>query len=549
MVKKRPIPGVSSKTHQAKKGGTADAGFNNPTNGLLETDHPNHDLFGFNLAPMWLYDLETLAFIDVNKKAELNYGYTRAEFLNMSVTDLIPPDRVSMDGKEYRSVNPTDPPSREGLHQRKDGTVLDVEISWSRTDSNGRAAVLIMAQDITRHKQTENELRHIEERYSAFVKQSSDAICLFEIGNSAVDVHLSLNEQIDALYEKAVIGECNKTFARSHGYDTPEEMQGFRIGQIFPRLARENLVYLSSFIENNYNISHIETKELNKDGSVTYFLNSLLGVVENRKLVRIWGSKQDISRIKKAEAEIRLLNKELEQRVLDRTNDLLMVNKELESFSYSVSHDLRSPLRAISGFTSLLQQNYEGQLDEKARKFLEVIISNTQRMEELIADLLRLSRISQQELNRTGTSMKQLFIQAFDELPLEAKKEKITFVVGELPDALVDASLLKIAITNLLSNAVKFSSKKKEPVIEIGYVNHSLNAYFIKDNGVGFQMTEAARLFSVFKRLHHADEFEGTGVGLAIVQRIIQKHGGRIWAESEPDQGATFYFSIGSIPS
>lgn len=547
MAKKKSISDERSKVLDAQEAGTAESEVHHQTDDITDSNNRYNELFNFNLPPLWLYDLETLAIINVNKKAELNYGYSRDEFLNMSVPDLIPCDIHSMVIDEYKSVKPEAHQLTEGQHQRKDGSIVDVEISWSRVDYHGRAAVLIMAQDITRRKQAESDLRIIEERYSAFVKQSSDAIFLFELSDSPVDVNLSINEQIDWLYQKAVITECNKTFARSHGYDFPAEMQGLRIGQIFPRLARENLQYLRSFIENNYHISQVETKELNKEGSVTYFLNSLMGVVENEELIRIWGAKQDISRIKKVEAEIRLLNKELEQRVLDRTNDLLMVNKELESFSYSVSHDLRSPLRAINGFTSLLRQNYSGNLDEKGRKFLEVIMSNTMKMENLIADMLRLSRISKYELNRTSVSMKELFITTFNELPLVPEKEKIILKIGELPDADVDVSLLKIAISNLLSNAVKFSSREKEQVIEIGYINKTMNAYFIRDNGVGFPMADAPRLFDVFKRLHHADEFEGTGVGLAIVHRIIQKHSGKIWAESEPGQGATFYFSVGPI--
>lgn len=545
-MKKKSISDQSNKMPDAHEVGTSEAEVNHQTDDLSDSDNRHNELFRFNLPPMWLYDLETLAIINVNKRAELNYGYSRDEFLNLSVMDLLPRGSHSTVIDAYKSVNPEDHQPTEGQHRKKDGTIVDVEISWSRVDYAGRAAVLIMVQDITPRKLAESDLRLIEERYSAFVKQSSDAIFLFELSDSPIDVNLSINEQINWLYEKAVITECNKTFAQSHGYGSPEEMQGFRIGQIFPRLARENLQYLGSFIENNYHISQIETKELNKEGSVTYFLNSLIGVVENEKLIRIWGAKQDISRIKKVEAEIRMLNKELEQRVLDRTNDLLLVNKELESFSYSVSHDLRSPLRAINGFTSLLKQNYSGNLDEKGRQFLNVIMSNIMKMENLIADLLRLSRISKYELNRTSVSMRELFIHTFNELPLDPQKEKITLKIGELPDADVDVSLLKIAISNLLSNAVKFSSKEKEQVIEIGYVNQTKNAYFIRDNGVGFHMADASRLFDVFKRLHHADEFEGTGVGLAIVHRIIQKHSGKIWAESEPGQGATFYFSVGS---
>lgn len=512
---------------------------------LEESEKKYRDLFDSNPVPMWVYDLKTLEFLEVNQTAINNYGYSRDEFLQMTLKDIRPRGEIEKLINDLRNKRQDFQKSGEWKHQYKDGTLIDVEITSHVIEYQNRKASLVMAQDITQRKLIQAELRKSENRYSAFVKQSSDAICLFELEHAPIDTQLPVETQIDLLYEHAVITENNKTFANSHGYSDPDEMKGLKIGQIFPRLAKENLHYLRSFINNNYSTSQIETMELIKDGSVSFFLNSLIGSVEDGKLIRIWGAKQDISRLKKAEQEIRLLNQELEKRVEERTKELLMANKELESFSYSVSHDLRAPLRAISGFTNLIKEDYADKLDNEGNEYLKTVLDNTRRMGELIDDLLRLSRISKQGLNKSLISISDLFKNVFDELTYETKKDKITFTVNPLPEAMVDSSLMKIALTNILSNAIKFSSREKEQVIEVGFLDTNGElSYFVKDNGVGFKMAYVGKLFEVFQRLHRTDEFEGTGIGLAIVKRIIHKHGGKIWAESEIGQGATFYFSI-----
>lgn len=512
---------------------------------IIDSEKRYRELFNSNPNPMWVYDLETLQFLEVNKTAELNYGYSRDEFLTLSLKDIRPKEEIDKLIRDIEQDRTDYQRSGEWKHKRKEGTIFDVEITSHMIEFNGRQATLVMAQHITRRKQAEEELRLSEERYSAFVKQSSDAICLFELSHAPIDTQLPVNEQIDLLYKNALIAENNKTFALSHGYTDPNEMNGLKIGQIFPRLAKENVAYLRGFIENGYNVSQVETKELSKDSSVTFFLNSLTGSVENGRLVRIWGAKQDISRIKKAEEEILILNKELENRVEERTRELVMANKELESFSYSVSHDLRAPLRAISGFTNIIKTDYADKFDTEGQEFLHTILSNTRRMGELIDDLLRLSRISKQELSKNVVSMKELFANVFEELTQSAHNKNVNFIMGEIPKANIDSPLMKIAISNLLSNAIKFSSFENQQNIEVGITKiNKKTAYFVKDNGVGFNMAYAGKLFDVFQRLHRVDEFEGTGIGLAIVQRIVHKHGGEIWAESEVGKGATFYFTL-----
>lgn len=413
-------------------------------------------------------------------------------------------------------------------------------------DASGSLEKIIhIAMDITRRKQIEETLRISEERYRAFVRQSSEAICMFEIEHAPIDKTLSTDVQIDLLYAHAVIRECNLIFARSHGFQRPQEMFGFKIGQIFPRLAKNNVDYLRDFIESSYRISDVETTELSRDGTITYFLNSLVGYLENDRLVRIWGVKQNITRLKMAEAEMRQLNAELEQRVLSRTSQLVAANKELEAFAYSVSHDLRAPLRAIDGYSRMLTEDFGSHLNAEGLRICNVISESALGMGKLIDDLLTFSRLGRSEMNPSAVNMAALARSVFFELTAPETRQRIDFRIDELPSSVADPPLIRQVWVNLLSNAVKFSSKKQRALIEISAESKGDDIiYSVRDDGTGFDMQYADKLFGVFQRLHSTKEFEGTGVGLAIVQRIIHRHGGRVWAEGAVGKGAAFHFTI-----
>jgi len=218
------------------------------------------------------------------------------------------------------------------------------------------------------------------------------------------------------------------------------------------------------------------------------------------------------------------------------------MNRELESFSYSISHDLRAPLRAIDGFSRIVEDDYGERLDDEGRRLLRVVRDNSRKMGELIDDILEFSRLGRTPLSTTDIDMRRPVEEAMQECETGASPR---VVLGPLPPARGDAVLIKQVWLNLLSNALKFSRQREQPVVEVsGTENAAENIYSVKDNGVGFDMGYYDRLFGVFQRLHSEEQFPGTGVGLAIVQRIVVRHGGRVWAESKPNEGATFYFSL-----
>lgn len=262
---------------------------------------------------------------------------------------------------------------------------------------------------------------------------------------------------------------------------------------------------------------------------------------------RMVGAVIDITDLRAAQAEILDLNRNLEAHVAERTAELSRALGEIEAFNYSVSHDLRTPLRAINGFSSALLEDYHDRLDETGRNFLGRIVASCQKMGELIDDLLKLSRITKQEMRKEPVDLSALSREIIDSLREEQPKREVEVRIADGLKAEGDPRLLSVALENLLQNAWKFTSQKKKAAIEVGKtVEDGQPVFFVRDNGAGFDMAFAENLFGVFQRLHKSTEFEGTGIGLATVRRIIERHGGSVWATAALDQGATFYFSVSS---
>lgn len=292
---------------------------------------------------------------------------------------------------------------------------------------------------------------------------------------------------------------------------------------------------------------HGELKNRAKDGSYYWVDTTIVPFLNDdgrpRQYVAI---RADITERKAAEETILRLNTELEQRVRDRTAQLELTNRELEAFSYSVSHDLRAPLRAIDGFSQAVLEDFGPLLPEEGQRQLQTIRYSSQRMGALIDDLLTFARLNRQDLSKRPIDTARMVRETLAELGFPWADRQIQVRVGQLTPNLGDPVLVRQVWVNLISNAVKYTRRRAVAEIDIGetVVDGQL-AYFIRDNGVGFDMRYAGKLFGVFQRLHRIEDYDGTGVGLATVQRIVQRHGGRVWAEAVVDQGATFYFHLG----
>jgi PAS domain S-box-containing protein len=304
---------------------------------------------------------------------------------------------------------------------------------------------------------------------------------------------------------------------------------------------------ISNILNHTDNQYSYEARMLHADGSYRWqtVLGKAIDQDEDGNVSHMIGVRIDTNERKQAEEDIRILNNELEQRVIERTSQLEAANKELEAFSYSVSHDLRAPLRHINGYISLLNERYRDELPEKALHYLEIVTSAAKQMGILIDDLLQFSRTGRQEVHQTKTDMNILIKEVLELLKPDIENRKINWSVQELPIVFSDYSLLKQVWLNLLDNAVKYTRNEKLAEISIGCTENQENVvFFVRDNGVGFDMKYANKLFGVFQRLHSQSEFEGTGIGLANVQRIIHKHNGQVWFKAQPGTGATFFFSL-----
>ena len=380
-------------------------------------------------------------------------------------------------------------------------------------------------QDITKRKEVERKLKESADLYKL----------LFENANAAISIY----------NRKFQIVMTNKTNADLMGVTVPD-LIGKSLFELFPDVGKIHEARFNEIIKSKHGGMFEDAFNL-PDGSTKWFSSIIMPVTDSENSVSgVQVVAFNITARKEAESKILELNRDLELRVKQRTAELEEANKELEAFSYSISHDLHAPLRHIRGFIDLLlEESPTGQMTEDAKGYLEVISSSAGEMDRLIDAILSFSRLGKSEIRKTminSFEMVQGVVTFFDS---EVQKRKITIRVETLPEVNCDEELIKQVWTNVISNAIKYTGKKTEAIIDIGSVSgNTETTFFIKDNGAGFNNKDAGKLFGVFKRLHKSSDFEGTGIGLAIVNRIITRHGGRCWAEGEPGVGATFYFSL-----
>jgi PAS domain S-box-containing protein len=383
----------------------------------------------------------------------------------------------------------------------------------------------------TIRRKVEDELRCARDRLEVEVAERTQQASLLNLTHDTIFVR-DMND---------VISYWNRGAQELYGW-TAEEAIGKRSPQllktVFPRPTEE--IRAELFASGRW---EGELERTRSDGSgVIVASRWSLRRDQNGQPAAILETNNDITEHKRREQEIQTLNVELGK----RTTELEATNKELESFAYSVSHDLRAPLRHLSGFAELLQKSTGDSLNDKSRRYLGTILDSAKRMGNLIDDLLSFSRISRAEAHRALVSLEQLVQEALGEVRQETEGRKVVWKLGPLPAWPCDRSMLRLVLVNLISNAVKFTRLRPQAEIEIGCQEEGPNrvVVFVRDNGVGFEMEYVNKLFGVFQRLHPTDAFEGTGIGLATVQRIVHRHGGRVWAEGRVDQGATFYFSL-----
>jgi PAS domain S-box-containing protein len=399
-------------------------------------------------------------------------------------------------------------------------------------------------EDITERRRAEEQLKESEMRYRVFVEESTEAIWRFET-EQPIPISLSVDEQIEWVYRYGYLAECNTVMAEMYGFSSAQEILGARLLDMLTPNDPGNLDYLRAFIHAGYRLNKMETNELDRFGNTKHFINSLIGIIEDGCLVRAWGVQRDTTEQKRLEREREQLNMLLEQRVGERTAELERANADLESFTYSVSHDLRAPLRFAAGLLDMLEKRAGAQLDPTSTGYLEASLETISEAGDLIEELLAFSKLAHTQMVCEGVDMAAVFRDSVQSCHLEAAGRDVSWALGDLPVVSGDAAMLRLVARNLVSNALKYTRPRRAAVIEISaQANEGEYIFAVKDNGVGFDAQDADNLFKPFQRLHTAAEFEGTGIGLAHVRRIVERHGGRVWAEGDKNAGACFYFSL-----
>jgi PAS domain S-box-containing protein len=462
-----------------------------------------------------------------NTGAERMFGYSALEMLGQSITRVLSPDRPDEETAIQEEVKRGQIRHFETIRVRKDGQPIHVSLTVSPIKNSRDEIIGIssIARDITERQRAQAAL----EEHAATLREQSQMLDLANI--MARD-----------LQDRVIL--WNAGMEKMYGWAKAEAL-----GRVSHELFRTCFPQpLETIRQTLFRDGHWEGELVHrrKEGDPLFVASQWIVHRDPAgKPIAILEVNNDVTGRKSAEEQVLRLNSELEQRVRDRTAELTSANQEMEAFTYSVAHDLRAPLRHIDAFARILDEDFATNLPPDARHYLENIRAGSRNMSRLVDDLLNLARVGRHELKRRATPLKEIVGQVIADLKSETQGRSIEWHVEPLPTVQCDPGLMKQVFANLLSNAVKYTRPRSIAVIEVGLQKHNGEPIvFVRDNGVGFSMKYADKLFGVFQRLHRAEEFEGTGVGLATVDRIIRKHGGSVWAEAETDKGATFYFTL-----
>ncbi len=532
---------------------------------LRDSENRFKTLFKHAAIGVLIIDPNKHAILDVNQKFCDMLGYPRSEILKKSFIELTSPEfrDISLRKNEELALGKVKEYSFEKQYLRKDGQIVwgNVMVSslWDEDEIGTKQQHIAVVNDITQQKKIEFALRESEKKFRETIA--------------------NLDEGYFSASSDGILYDHNPAFSRIFGYPENQNLHGKSLSEFWQnpqdhasfikklntqrsihsiqvnsqKSTGERLILLASahVIRNEENQpSRFEGIFLDITSRIDQEEKILAAQVELQRLLdETEQAKQALIKVveeqKIAQEEIRQLNRTLEDRVAQRTAELKSSNEELESFAYSISHDLRAPLRAIDGYSNILEQDFAPVLNGEGLRLLSIVRNSTKNMDKMITDLLQLSRVGRSELKYSLIEMKDMAQSVFEELAPPENQQRIRFSVENIPNCRADPTLMRHVWINLISNAIKYSSPKETPAILItGKQENDFFTYTIKDNGVGFNPEFKEKLFGLFQRFHKATEFEGTGVGLAIVHRIIHRHGGKVWADGQPGVGAEFSFTL-----